>query len=77
MVCDLAKINGTAEATPISIRLVSPRAALSNMLLSSESDVASSETQLVRIRAVTVLTLLFLTKFIFEKTLTTIVTAYK
>ena len=33
MVCDLAKINGAAEATPISIRLVSPRAALCNILL--------------------------------------------
>ena len=51
MVCDLAKINGTAEA--LCIRLVSPRAALSNMLLSSESDVASSE--MVRSHAVTVL----------------------
>ena len=49
MVCDLAKINGAAEATPISIRLVSPRAALSNMLLSSESDVAWSE--MVRIHS--------------------------
>ena len=73
MVCDLAKINGAAEATPIRIRLVSPRAALSNMLLSSESDVASSE--MVRYPRCNSI----FTKFIFEKTFTTkmIVTAYK